>query len=64
MDSLTGGPDSELPFLAHSVRYRPAGAGLAVDVFAYTRAELDAMLAADNTFIVQALREGTTLFGE
>jgi predicted nucleotidyltransferase len=53
--------DSPLPFLARSALYRPAGAGLAVDVFAYTRAELDAMLKAGNAFIGQALREGIAL---
>ncbi len=56
--------DSELPFLARSVEYRPGGVGLGVDVFAYTRAELDTMLAENNTFVLQALREGITLFGE
>jgi len=53
--------DSPLPFLERSAVYRPAGAGLAVDVFAYTRAELDAMLESGNAFIAQALREGIWL---
>lgn len=55
---------SELPFLERSVRYRPAGMGIGVDVFAYTREELDAMLEAGNSFLAQALREGISLFGE
>lgn len=55
---------SELPFLERSVRYRPAGVGIGVDVFAYTREELDAMLEAGNSFVAQALREGVVLFGE
>ena len=53
--------DSPLPFLARSALYRPAGVGMSVDVFAYTRAELDAMLTAGNAFIAQALKEGVAL---
>jgi predicted nucleotidyltransferase len=53
--------DSRLPFLERSALYRPAGVGMSVDVFAYTRVELDAMLAAGNAFIGQALREGIAL---
>ena len=53
--------DSNLPFLKRGVRYRPEGVGIGVDVFAYTRSELDAMLSSGNTFVAQALREGIVL---
>jgi len=53
--------ESELPFPERSIRYWPAGAGVGVDVFAYTRKELAALLEADNSFVAQALREGITL---
>ena len=56
--------ESSLPFLARSARYRPANVGVGVDVFAYTKAELEAMLTAGNEFVAQALREGVPLFGE
>jgi predicted nucleotidyltransferase len=54
--------DSPWPFLARSIYYRPAHVGIGVDVFVYTQAELQAMLAAGNPFVAQALREGVTLF--
>ncbi|MCI0644323.1 MAG: nucleotidyltransferase domain-containing protein [Chloroflexi bacterium] len=54
--------ESDLPFLERSVRYRPAAAGLPVDVFAYRRAELEEMLANGNPLIEQALGEGISLF--
>jgi len=53
--------ESKWPFLERSVRYRPAQVGIGVDVFAYTRRELQAMLEANNAFIARALREGITL---
>lgn len=53
--------ESDLPFWERSARYRPAGSGIGVDVFAYTRKELDAMKATGNPFIAQALREGIEL---
>lgn len=49
------------PFLDRAVRYRPAGVGVGVDVVAYTREELAALLAADNAFVRQALRDGMVL---
>lgn len=54
--------ESSLPFLERSVRYRPVGVGLGVDVFAYTRAELEAMLSNGNTFVARALQESISLF--
>ena len=55
--------ESDLPFLARSARYFLTEAGIGVDIFAYTRSELDAMLAGGNTFVAQALREGIVLEG-
>ncbi|OGO40459.1 MAG: hypothetical protein A2Z04_06095 [Chloroflexi bacterium RBG_16_57_9] len=55
--------ESHIPFLERGVLYQPEYVGLGVDVFAYTRAELDAMLAGGNTFVAQALREGIVLIG-
>lgn len=52
--------ESELPFPERSIRYWPADVGVGVDVFAYTREELEALLEADNSFVAQALREGIT----
>lgn len=49
------------PFLDRAVRYRPAGVGVGVDVVAYTREELAALLAAGNAFVRQALRDGMVL---
>ena len=51
-------------FLERAVRYRPAGVGVGIDVMAYTREELAELLAADNAFVQQALREGVVLFGD
>lgn len=50
------------PFLQRTVRYRPEGVGIGVDVVAYTREELAALLEAGNAFVRQALREGMVLF--
>jgi len=53
--------ESDLSFLERSAKYRPAGVGIGIDVFAYTQDEVDAMLASGNAFLTQALREGITL---
>ncbi len=53
--------ESKLPFLERCVYYRPARVGIGVDIFAYTRRELQAMLEANNTFVARALHEGITL---
>jgi len=53
--------ESDLSFLERSAKYRPAGVGIGIDVFAYTQDEVDAMLASGNAFLAQALREGITL---
>ena len=52
------------PFLERTVRYRPAGVGVGVDVVAYTREELAVLLEAGNAFVRQALGEGIALVGD
>lgn len=49
------------PFLDRAVRYRPADVGVGVDVIAYTREELAALLEAGNAFVRQALCDGMVL---
>lgn len=49
------------PFLDRAVRYRPADVGVGVDVVAYTREELTALLEAGNAFVRQALCDGMVL---
>ena len=51
-------------FLERTVRYRPTGVDVGVDVVAYTREELAALLKAGNSFVRQALREGVVLVGD
>ena len=51
-------------FLERTVRYRPADVDVGVDVVAYTREELAALLKAGNSFVRQALREGVVLVGD
>lgn len=53
--------ESSLPFHDRSVYYMPEGAGIGVDIFAYTRAEIEEMINSKNTFIIRALKEGTDL---
>ncbi len=52
---------SDLPFLERIPRYLPDDAGIGVDVFPYTRAELEAQLAASPGWRA-ALAEGIVLF--
>ena len=49
------------PFMERIPRYLPTGLPLGVDVFPYTRDEIDRMLAAGNHFIRQAVKEGVAL---
>lgn len=53
--------DCALPFEKRGGHYFPRDAGIGVDVFAYTRAELDAMCASGHAFVIQALRESMVL---
>ena len=52
---------TDLPFRERAAAYRPAGVGIPVDLFVYTRNELDGMLAAGNRFVSRALAEGRDL---
>ena len=52
---------STQPFRERIPRYLPVGLPVGVDVFPYTREEVDRMLAEGNLFIRQATREGIAL---
>jgi len=53
----------DLPWMERLVRYAVSRvAGVAVEVFPYTRAEIERMEAESNWFIRQALREGVVLY--
>ena len=52
---------TDLPFSERDAVYRPEGVGIPVDLFVYTRAELEDMLAAGNRFVSQALAAGRDL---
>jgi predicted nucleotidyltransferase len=56
--------ESDEPFLERIPRYLLDGVSVAVDVFPYTRVELETMSRAGNHFIGQALAEGIRLTGE
>jgi predicted nucleotidyltransferase len=49
-------------FLDRIPLFLPTGFPVGVDVFPYTRDEMDRMCAEGNPFIGAALREGTTIF--
>ena len=50
-----------LPFLERIARYRPEGCGIGVDVFPYTRAEIDKKIVEGDVFVRRALGEGVDL---
>ena len=52
---------TDLPFSERAAVYRPEGVGIPVDLFGYTRKELDDMLANGNRFVSRALAEGVDL---
>ena len=52
---------TDLPFSERAAVYRPEKVGIPVDLFVYTRSELDDMLADDNRFVRRALAEGRDL---
>ena len=52
---------TDLPFSERAAVYRPEGVGVSVDLFIYTRSELEGMLAAGNRFVSQALAAGRDL---
>jgi predicted nucleotidyltransferase len=49
------------PFMERIPHYLPTGSPLGIDVFPYTREEIDRMLAEGNHFIRQAVQEGVVL---
>jgi predicted nucleotidyltransferase len=52
---------SDLPFMDRIPFYFPTGLPVGVDLFPYTRDEVDRMVAAGNHFIKQAVKEGLVL---
>ena len=50
-----------LPFPERAAAYRPEGVGVPVDLFVYTRAELEDMVAVGNLLVSRALAEGRDL---
>lgn len=52
---------TDLPFTQRAALYRPEDVGVPVDLFVYSRAELDDMLANGNRFVSRALAEGNDL---
>lgn len=53
---------SERSFLDRIPAFLPTGFPVAVDVFPYTRDEIERMKRDNNGFILGALREGVTVF--
>lgn len=53
---------SDQPFLSRIPRYVPSRCGIDVDVFPYTKDEIDKMLATGNPFLKDALEHGIELF--
>ena len=53
--------ESALSFRERSAYYIPKNIGIGVDIFAYTRSELEAMQISKNAFVLQALKEGMDL---
>ena len=53
--------ESALSFRERSAYYVPKDVGIGVDIFAYTRSELEAMYISKNAFVLQALKEGMDL---
>ena len=60
-DVLVVVDNTDLPFRERAAAYRPEGVGVPVDLFVYSRAELDDLLAAGNRLVGRALAEGREL---
>jgi len=58
VDLLVVLQESSVPFLERIPHYTPSNFPVGVDVFPYTREELERMLSQGNTFIQEALAEG------
>jgi predicted nucleotidyltransferase len=54
--------ESAIPLLDRIPRYMPHSFPVGVDVFPYTRDELDKMVQDGNRFIIRALREGKSIY--
>ncbi|MBI2908589.1 MAG: nucleotidyltransferase domain-containing protein [Chloroflexi bacterium] len=54
--------DSNVPFLDRMTSYMPDRFPVGMDVFPYTKAEIEQMLQDNNFFIKRALGEGVELF--
>lgn len=52
----------DLPFLDRSVHYQPEFTGVGVDLFAYTREELEQMEKAGHQFLEKVKKERVCLF--
>lgn len=53
---------AERPFLERIPQFLPSGFPVGMDVFPYTRDEIERMKRDGNAFILAALRDGRTLF--
>lgn len=54
--------ECELPFLERAVHYQPEFCGVGVDLFAYTRKELEQMEGAGHQFLERVKTERVCLF--
>jgi len=54
--------ESDLPFIDRASKYRPRHFPAGTDIFAYTREEVERMLAEGNFFLKRALAEERRLF--
>jgi len=52
---------ADRPFMERIPKYLPAGLPLGVDVFPYTRDEIERMVAENNHFMRRAIKEGIAL---
>ena len=62
LDLLVVVTSSDRSFLDRMPLYSLDGVPVGVDVFPYTEAELASMLADGNSFVTEAVAEGTVLF--
>lgn len=53
---------SDQPFLDRIPAFLPAGLPVAVDIFPYTRDEIERMKRDNNGFVLGALRDGVRIF--
>ena len=53
---------SDTPFVDRIPLYTPEGCGVDVEVFPYTRQEVEQMLAQGNSFLRSALRDPVVIF--